>query len=114
MQRGVDAGGHLLTDAVDRRELCDRRGLDRGESAEVLSENLRLWDLLTVDLAHPDNETDTQLASQLLTLARFVRHHTHMLYQGSGAVDILVEINTAILQGLLGNPGQAANAQSAA
>ena len=85
-----------------------------GDSAEVLSENLRLWDLLTVDLAHPDNETDPQLASQLLTLARFVRHHTHMLYQGSGAVDILVEINTAILQGLLGNPGQAANAQSAA
>ncbi|GLQ21428.1 flagellar biosynthesis regulator FlaF [Algimonas porphyrae] len=85
-----------------------------GDAAEVLSENLRLWDLLTVDLAHPDNETAPQLASQLLTLARFVRYHTHTLYTGSGTVDILLEINTAILQGLLGRPGQVADAQSAA
>ena len=74
------------------------------DAAEALSENLRLWDMLVIDLVHPDNQLSDEIVAQLLGLARFVRHHTHGLYAGSGSVDVLIEINTAILKGLLGRP----------
>jgi len=92
-------------------------GLDfklTSESAVALSENLRLWDLLTVDLVHPDNQLDDALVAQLIELGRFVRFHTHGLYAGTGTVDALVDINVAILQGLMGRPGQTAGSTQAA
>jgi len=92
-------------------------GLDfklTSESATALSENLRLWDILTIDLVHPDNQLDDKLVTQLMELGRFVRFHTHGLYAGLGTVDVLVDINVAVLQGLMGRPGQAsANPQAA-
>jgi flagellar protein FlaF len=84
------------------------------EAAAVLSENLKLWDLLTVDLVHPDNQLDTELVAQLIGLARFVRFHTHGLYAGTGTVDVLLDINIAVMQGLLGRPGASSGASQAA
>ncbi|MGB6230700.1 MAG: flagellar biosynthesis regulator FlaF [Litorimonas sp.] len=78
-----------------------------GRAAEVLAENLKLWDALVVDLLHPDNTLSDPLAQQLIKLSAFVRHHTHGLYNGTAkSVDVLIEINTAILKGLLGQPGE--------
>ncbi|MGJ8560761.1 MAG: flagellar biosynthesis regulator FlaF [Litorimonas sp.] len=92
-------------------------GLDfklTSEAATALSENLRLWDLLTVDLVHPDNPLDLKLVAQLIDLGRFVRFHTHGLYAGTGTVDVLVDINVAVLQGLLGRPGEGSGTSQAA
>lgn len=92
-------------------------GLDfklSSESAVALSENLKLWDALTIDLVHPDNQLDDTLAAQLIELGRFVRFHTHGLYAGTGTVDVLVDINSAVLQGLMGRPGEGANTSHAA
>ena len=77
------------------------------DAAKILSDNLKLWDMLTVDLAQPDNQIDKNLAAQLIGLSKFVRVHTMALYRGEGSVDVLVDINTAILKGLLGQPGNA-------
>lgn len=85
-------------------------GLDfklTSESAKILSDNMKLWDMLTVDLAHEANALDDKLSAQLIGLAKFVRVHTMSLYRGEGSVDVLVDINTAILKGLLGQPGNA-------
>jgi flagellar protein FlaF len=92
-------------------------GLDfklSSESAVALSENLKLWDVLTVDLVHPDNQLNDTLVAQLIELGRFVRSHTHGLYAGTGTVDVLVDINSAVLQGLMGRPGDAASTSHAA
>lgn len=92
-------------------------GLDfklTSESATALSENLKLWDILVVDLVHPDNQLDDTLVAQLMELARFVRFHTHGLYAGTGTVDVLVDINVAVLQGLMGRPGQVSGNPQAA
>lgn len=92
-------------------------GLDfmlTSEAASALSENLRLWDLLVVDLLHPENQLPDDLIGQLMGLANFVRHHTHGLYSGNGTVDVLIELNTAILQGLLGRPDSATDSSKAA
>lgn len=77
------------------------------DAAKILSDNLKLWDLLTIDLAQAENPMDKTLAAQLIGLAKFVRVHTIALYRGEGSVDVLVDINTAILKGLLGQPGNA-------
>lgn len=84
------------------------------DAATALSENLKLWDMLIVDLVHADNQLDDALVAQLLSLGRFVRFHTHGLYSGTGTVDVLVEINTAILQGLLGRPSETVDNSEAA
>ena len=84
-----------------------------GPAAETLSENLRLWDALVVDMLHPDNALSDALIGQIMGLSRFVRHHTHTLYSGSGSVDVLIDINTAILKGLLGQPGTGSKTQAA-
>jgi len=92
-------------------------GLDfklTSESATALSENLRFWDILTVDLVHPDNQLDDKLVAQLMELGRFVRFHTHGLYAGTGTVDVLVDINVAVLQGLMGRPGESTGSSQAA
>jgi flagellar protein FlaF len=92
-------------------------GLDfklSSESAVALSENLKLWDVLTVDLVHPDNQLNDTLVAQLIELGRFVRFHTHGLYAGTGTVDVLVDINSAVLQGLMGRPGDGASTSHAA
>jgi len=45
----------------------------------------------------------------LIDLGKFVRQHTLGLYAGQGSVDVLVDINVAILGGLdARNPQQAA------
>lgn len=84
------------------------------ESATALSENLKFWDILTVDLVHPENKMDDKIVVQLIELGRFIRFHTHGLYSGTGTVDVLVDINVAVLQGLMGRPGQTSGNPQAA
>jgi flagellar protein FlaF len=74
------------------------------DSAAVLSENLRLWDIFSVDLLDEKNDLPEGLRLSLLQLANFVRTHTLGLYRNEGRVDVLVDINRAVLDGLSGIP----------
>jgi len=71
-----------------------------GENAERLSRNLQLWDMLSVDLLSPQNALPDELKNSLIDLGKFVRQHTLGLYAGRGEVDVLIDINVAILDGL--------------
>lgn len=81
------------------------------DNVSVLSDNLRLWDALCVDLMHPENQLPDELRNSLINLGNFVRQHTLRLYAGDGEVAVLVDINKAILGGLT---GQAKPAEAAA
>lgn len=81
------------------------------DNVAVLSDNLRLWDALTTDLLHPENELADDLKNSLINLGNFVRKHTLGLYAGHGDVAVLIDINKAILGGL---SGQATGTSSAA
>ena len=70
------------------------------ENVAALSDNLRLWDALTLDLVNPSNSLPEELRANLVSLANFVRRHTLGLYAGNGKIDILVDINKSILAGL--------------
>ena len=85
-----------------------RREQDFPAFAEALSENLRLWSTLALDVADPDNALPAALRAQLFYLFEFTEVHSRRLLGRDGASpDILVEINTAVLRGLRGEGGTA-------
>lgn len=72
--------------------------------AEALHENLLVWNVLAVDLARPGNALPEALRAGLLSLAVFVVRHTERVLAREADPGILVEINTAVMRGLRGEP----------
>ena len=70
------------------------------ELCEAVTLNQRLWSTLLGDLSLDGNGLPDALRAQLISLALFVNRHTHAVLSGRGSVDILIEINTAIMKGL--------------
>ncbi len=73
--------------------------------AAALSDNLRLWTAFAADLADPGNGLPDPLRAQLFNLYQFTAQHTRKALDGTVTVDALIDINTAILRGLRGQPG---------
>lgn len=72
------------------------------ELAAAIHDNRRLWTILAIDVAHPDNRLPDDLKSRILTLARFTHQHGAKVLEGQASPRILIEINTAIMRGLRG------------
>lgn len=74
------------------------------ERIAALDENRRLWTLLALDLAHPDNAYPRDLRARLLYLADFSLRTGDRILGGEDAsgdlVEALVEINTMVMRGL--------------
>ena len=85
---------------ADLRSVAKSDKLLTGENAEKLSRNLHLWDALSVDLLSQENALPDEIKNSLIDLGKFVRQHTLKLYAGEGSVDVLIDINVAILGGL--------------
>ena len=66
----------------------------------ALHRNRRLWDALLADLALETNALPAPLKGQLIQLGHFVRQFTARLLKGQDDVQVLIDINNAILQGL--------------
>ncbi len=68
--------------------------------AEAIHNNRRLWTLLAGDVADSENGLPRELRAQIFYLAEFTNHHSTLVLNGEGDVDVLVEINTSIMRGL--------------
>jgi flagellar protein FlaF len=73
---------------------------DFADLADALHENRRLWALLAVDLAGDGNALPDDLRARLLSLARFTEVHSAKVLAGSASASVLIELNTALMQGL--------------
>lgn len=71
----------------------------------ALNDNRKLWTEFATDLASPGNNLPKELKIQLLNLAQFTMTHTSAVLAGRAKVDVLVDINTAIMRGLSGKSG---------
>lgn len=71
-----------------------------GEKAETLIENAKLWNLLFCDLVNSDNKLPLELKTNLISLAEFTQGHTQRVLRGEASIDILIDVNTAIIEGL--------------
>jgi flagellar biosynthesis activator protein FlaF len=86
----------------------DRRREDFPALALAINENTRLWTALALDVAHEDNGLPELLRAQLFYLYRFSEHHGRKVLAGSASVEVLIDINTAVMRGLRGVTGGAA------
>lgn len=75
--------------------------------AAALSENLALWSTLAADVAGSGNGLPAQLRAQLFYLYEFSEKHTRTVLDGRAGIDVLVDINMAVMRGLRGQGGVA-------
>ena len=75
--------------------------------AAALNDNRRFWTAAAADLAGEGNALPAELRARLISLAGFVMRHSSAVLAGTAALDPLVEINRAVIQGL-GAPAVAA------
>jgi flagellar protein FlaF len=68
--------------------------------AGAIHDNRSLWSAFALDLATPGNRLPVDLRNRLLYLARFVDDHSSKVLRQSASVEVLVEVNTAVMRGL--------------
>jgi flagellar protein FlaF len=73
----------------------------------ALDENQRVWTTLAVDVAEPGNGLPAKLRAQLFYLYEFTAGHSRAIRDNAATVEVLVDINTAVMRGLRGEGGGA-------
>lgn len=86
---------------------AQRRGEDYPGLIAALDENLRLWSTLAADVAEPGNGLPAKLRAQLFYLYEFTAEHSRAIRARNASVEVLVDINTAVMRGLRGDGGGA-------
>lgn len=71
----------------------------------ALDENLRLWATLASDVAETTNQLPAKLRAQLFYLYEFTMQHSRAIRENQGSVEVLIDINTAVMRGLRGEGG---------
>lgn len=79
-----------------------RRETDFPALAAAIDRNLRLWSALGSDVADPGNTLPADLRARLFYLYEFTARQSRAVLAGSGTVDALIDINTAVMRGLRG------------
>jgi len=73
----------------------------------ALNQNLQLWSTLAADVASTENGLPAPLRAQLFYLYEFSEQHSRGVLAGRGSIEVLVDINTAVMRGLRGQGGGA-------
>jgi flagellar biosynthesis activator protein FlaF len=79
----------------------------------ALDWNRRLWTTLATDCASPQNRLPDHLRASIISLSMFVSRHTSETIRGGGPLDLLIEVNRSIMQGLRPGVPAPATAQAA-
>ncbi len=75
--------------------------------ADALHQNLTLWSTLAADVASTGNGLPASLRAQLFYLYEFSERHSRAVLDGQATVDVLIDINSAVMRGLRGHGGGA-------
>lgn len=70
--------------------------------AAALHDNRMMWTILAADVADSDNLLTKPLRAQIFYLAEFTDSHSRKVLRGEAAVSALIDINTAMMRGLIG------------
>jgi flagellar protein FlaF len=66
----------------------------------ALADNQQLWATLASDVALPGNSLPTVLRARLFYLYEFTVQHSRTVLDGKSSVEVLADINTAVMRGL--------------
>lgn len=81
------------------------RKVDHPALVQALADNIGLWSTLAADVASPGNALPSSLRAQLFYLYEFSEVHTRRIMEGGASVEVLIDVNTAIMRGLRGQGG---------
>ncbi len=97
----------LLAKTTQRlRATSSRKDQDFPSFAAALSNNSQLWATLAADVAGSENGLPKKLRAQLFYLYEFTAKHTSKILSKDASVEVLIDINTAVMRGLRGEGGQ--------
>lgn len=82
-----------------------KRRTDFPAFALALTDNQRLWSTLAADVAEPTNGLPAALRAQLFYLYQFTVEHSRTVLNDTGSIDVLIDINTAVMRRLRGEGG---------
>lgn len=71
--------------------------------AAAIHDNRRLWTLLATDVQDEGNLLPAKLRAQIMYLFEFTQQHSRKVLAREATVDVLIDINTAIMRGLRSN-----------
>jgi len=71
--------------------------------AEALDWNRRVWSAFAADCASNHNNLPESLRASIISLSIFISKETSAAMRGEGDLDVLIDINRTIMQGL--SPG---------
>ncbi len=100
--------------AMVTRGLIDAAALpasEFGRRAEALSRNRQLWLVLASDCGAEGNALPKPLRAQIISLSIFIDRHTTAVMREGAPIDVLIEINRSIMQGLAPSIAPAASPQ---
>ena len=69
-------------------------------ATEAVEWNRRLWLALQTDLSSMENQMPDDLKVKMISLAVWVDQYTETVLRGEAAIDPLIEVNRAIMEGL--------------
>lgn len=94
---------HLRRAAAEAEAPAGRMAL-----VAALAENDRIWGVFAQDVADGENGLPQALRAQLFYLYEFTLQHSRKVIDGTARVEVLIDINTAVMRGLRGDAGAAA------
>jgi flagellar biosynthesis activator protein FlaF len=106
---GRETEARVLTQAALKLIDCQKHWDAPGRNAmldEALRYNQRIWSILQVEIAKPDNPLPKALKRDLLMLSRFIDHRIFdtMAFPSPEKLNIVIRINQNIAAGLRGSP----------
>ena len=96
----------LLAQVTQRlRSAWAGRASDFPALARAVTENTQLWSTLASDVALPGNALPAALRARLFYLYEFTAQHSRAVLDGTATVEVLADINMAVMRGLRGDGG---------
>lgn len=97
----------LLAQVTQRlRAAWANRTADFPGLARALTDNQQLWSTLASDVADPGNGLPATLRARLFYLYEFTIQHSRAILDGRSSVEVLADINMAVMRGLRGDGGR--------
>ncbi len=98
----------LLAQATQRlTQAWPDRKFNFAALAKALNENLSIWSTLAVDVAGPENGLPPALRARLFYIYQFTEKHSRDVLMKDASVEVLTDINTAVMRGLRGEASAA-------
>lgn len=84
------------------RKAWAERGEDFPALVRAVTDNTQLWSTFAADIVLPENRLPAGLRARLFYLYEFAAHHGRKVLDEEASVEVLTDINVAVMRGLRG------------